>query len=62
MENYLIDIDHNVDMKNITAEKTSATVDGDVRVIIKSGTSKQQVHLALQAISSVIVSDQINLD
>ena len=62
MENCVIDIDHNIDLKNITAEKTSATVDGDVRVIIKSGVTKQRAHLALLAISNTLIGDQINLD
>ena len=62
MENYVIDIAHDTDMKNITAEKTSATVDGDVRVIIKSGATKQRAHLALWAISNTLIGDQINLD
>ena len=62
MENFIIDIDSNIDMKDITAEKTSATVDGDVRVIIKSGVTKQRAHLALLAISNTLIGDQINLD
>jgi hypothetical protein len=62
MENFIIDIDHNIDLKNITAEKTSAAVTHDVRVVIKSGVTKQQAHLALLAISNTLIGDQINLD
>ena len=62
MENYIIDIEATADLKNITAEKTSAAVDNDVRVVIKSGVTKQQAHLALLAISSTLVGDQIVLD
>ena len=62
MENFIIDIDHNIDLKNITAEKTSAAVDNDVRVVVKSGVTKQQVHLALLAISNTLIGDQIILD
>ena len=62
MENFIIDIDHNIDLKNITAEKTSAAVTHDIRVVIKGGVTKQQAHLALLAISNTLIGDQINLD
>ena len=62
MENYVIDIAHDIDSKNITAEKTNATVDNDVRVVVKSGVTKQQAHLALLAISNTLIGDQIILD
>jgi hypothetical protein len=62
MENYVIDIAHDIDLKNITAEKTNATVDNDVRVVVKSGVTKQQAHLALLAISNTLIGDQIILD
>ena len=62
MENFITDIDHNIDLKNITAEKTNAVVDNDVRVVVKSGITKQQAHLALLAISNTLIGDQIILD
>ena len=62
MENFITDIDHNIDLKNITAEKTSAAVTHDLRVVIKSGITKQQAHLALLAISNTLIGDQIILD
>ena len=62
MGNYLIDIESNAELKNITAEKTNAAVDNDVRVVIKSGITKQQAHLALLAISNTLIGDQIILD
>ena len=62
MENYIIDIDSNIDMKDIVAESGEAAVTNDVRVIIRQGVSKQEVHKALQAVSSVLIGDQIILD
>jgi hypothetical protein len=41
---------------------SSAAVDNDVRVVIKSGITKQQAHLALLAISNTLIGDQIILD
>ena len=62
MENYIIDIDHNEDLKNITAEKTDAAVSGDIRVTIRPGVTTAEAHKALQAISSALIGDQIKLD
>ena len=62
MENYIIDIDSNIDLKDIVAESGEAAVTNDVRVIIRQGVSKQEVHKALQAVSSVLIGDQIILD
>jgi 2-methylaconitate cis-trans-isomerase PrpF len=62
MENYIIDIDSNIDMKDIVAESGEAAITNDVRVIIRQGVSKQEVHKALQAVSSVLIGDQIILD
>ena len=61
MENFIIDIDSNADMKDITAESGGA-VTHDVRVTVRPGVSKQEVHRALQSISSVLIGDQIVLD
>lgn len=62
MENYIIDIDSNIDLKDIVAESGEAAITNDVRVIIRQGVSKQEVHKALQAVSSVLIGDQIILD
>ena len=62
MENFIIDIDHNIDLKNITAEKTSAAVTHDLRVVIKGGITKQQAHLALLAITNALIGDRVVLD
>ena len=48
-------------MNDIVAEDGGA-VTNDVRVTIRRGTSTQQVHKALQSISSAIIGDQIKLD
>jgi len=62
MENYIIDIDSNIDLKDIVAESGEAAITNDVRVIIRQGVSKQEVHKALHAVSSVLIGDQIILD
>jgi hypothetical protein len=62
MENFIIDIGHNIDLKNITAEKTSAAVTHDIRVVIKGGVTKQQAHLALLAITNALIGDRVVLD
>jgi hypothetical protein len=56
------DIGHNIDLKNITAEKTSAAVTHDIRVVIKGGVTKQQAHLALLAITNALIGDRVVLD
>ncbi len=61
MENTIIDIPANADIRDITAESGGA-VSGDIRVTIKHGLSKQAAHQALQAISSALIGDQIKLD
>ena len=61
MENYNIDIYSNADMKDITLED-GGDVTNDVRVTIRRGSSTQEVHKALQSISSAIIGDQIKLD
>ena len=62
MENFIIDIGHNIDLKNITAEKTSVAVTHDIRVVIKGGVTKQQAHLALLAITNALIGDRVVLD
>jgi len=61
MENHVIDIDSNIDMKDIVAV-TGGDVKNDIRVTIRQGVSKQEAPKALQAISSVLIGDQIKLD
>ena len=62
MENFVIDIDSNIDMKDIVAESGEAAITNDVRVTIRQGVTKQEAHRALQSISSVLIGDQIVLD
>ena len=61
MENFIIDIDSDIDMKDIVAERGGA-VTHDVCVTIRPGVSKQEAHKALQSISSALIGDQVNLD
>ena len=56
-----IEVPHNVDPKDITAESGGSVMDGGVRVVIADGVSKSEVHKALNAISSVLISDSIEL-
>ena len=60
MTNLQIDIDANVDVKDITATPGGA-VTADVRVVIRDGVTASEAHNALKAISSALVGDQINL-
>ncbi len=61
MENTIIDIDSNVDIKDIVAEPGGAVLK-DVRVTIRPGVTTAEAHKALQAISSALIGDQIKLD
>ncbi len=61
MENHVIDIDANIDIKDIAASSGGA-VTNDVRVTIRPGVTTAEAHKALQAISSALIGDQIKLD
>ena len=61
MENTIIDIDSNADIKDIAASSGGA-VTNDVRVTIRPGVTTAEAHKALQAISSALIGDQIKLD
>jgi hypothetical protein len=61
MSNTIIDVASDSDPKDIIAEAGGA-VTRDVRVTIREGVSKSQAHVALQAISNVLISDSIKLE
>ena len=61
MENHIIDVNSDVDIKDIVAESGGA-VSRDVRVTIRPGVTTAEAHKALQAISSALIGDQIKLD
>jgi hypothetical protein len=61
MGNHIIDVPHNVDTKDITAESGGA-VSNDVRVTIRQGVTKQEAHKALLGISNALIGDQVKLD
>ena len=61
MSNHIIDVHHNVDPKDITAEIGGVTTHG-VRVVIGEGVTASEAHKCLGAITNALVGDQIKLD
>jgi hypothetical protein len=60
MAHLQIDVEANTDIKDITAQP-GGSVFADVRVVVREGVSASEAHKALQAISSAIIGDQIDL-